>query len=537
MFPTTALILLWLASLLLIVRVRERQTTALLGVLAAVSVWNWTHQGSFHDLGKQHANLHVGEAFHYYLGSRYFGEVGHYDLYTCSSVGYDELGRERRGARAFPVRNLHDKLDWDTLGEVRASAQACHAAFGDRWAPFKDDLASFLDVFQVGGPGFLRTILGDAGYNSSPAFAMLYGLPFRDVPVSSAWWWIGWVDLALVAVLALVLGRVGGWRAAAGLLFVFGANPLALYSWIGGSWFRLAWFVALGLALLALRKERWFLAGILLGYVTMERGFPVVFAVGATVALARDLGSSEGRRRLAGLIGGGVVAGGVLGLSSAAVFGLGSWLDFWENARAHGDIFWIPHIGLAKAVAYDPTLVPGNFRHEGGAAAFAAFEAAYRERLFDRYALYLIGGVTLLVTAAIAAVRDPRIERGTLTFGVTLLFVLTRPAGYYFVLVALFAAVDLSGRVSIRDRVQALATLGLLGSCWAIFAHAPQIVARFDHYSLAMTGFLAARIGIGIAPAWLFEGSLPDRLAQPQVPGASSSPSKQPSYSSASSRS
>ena len=42
----------------------------------------------------RHEPLHFHEFFHYYLGSKYFNEVGYLGLYDCTALGDLEIARE-----------------------------------------------------------------------------------------------------------------------------------------------------------------------------------------------------------------------------------------------------------------------------------------------------------------------------------------------------------------------------------------------------------------------------------------------------------
>ena len=97
--------------------VSPRTGARLLGVCAALAVASWVRFGQLHVLAirpdgagpdaarvEQHRPLQFHEFFHYYVGPKYFAELGYLGLYDCTALA-DAENRDR-GRRQAPNRRL-----------------------------------------------------------------------------------------------------------------------------------------------------------------------------------------------------------------------------------------------------------------------------------------------------------------------------------------------------------------------------------------------------------------------------------------------
>ena len=71
---------------------KKEQAGQLLGVMAVVALAAYTNFGHFHGGGL----VHHWEQFHYFLGSKYFPEVGYDGIYAASVAAERELDRGQR---------------------------------------------------------------------------------------------------------------------------------------------------------------------------------------------------------------------------------------------------------------------------------------------------------------------------------------------------------------------------------------------------------------------------------------------------------
>ena len=114
----------------------------LLGVLAGLSWWNFFEFHHIRDPGpiQQVRHAHLRDAFHYYVGAKYFRELGYTRLYECVAIA--DLDVELK----FNVaRRLTRDLATNDIGRPTAVVKdptRCTAHFSDeRWSMFKRDIS------------------------------------------------------------------------------------------------------------------------------------------------------------------------------------------------------------------------------------------------------------------------------------------------------------------------------------------------------------------------------------------------------------
>jgi len=325
---------------------KDEQSGQLLGVMAIVALAAATNFGAFHGSGM----VHHWEQFHYFLGSKYFPEVGYDGIYVASLAAERELDlghsvqrhmRDLRTNKVVPVGSLVNHME------------AVRDRFSDeRWAVFRDDVRYFLEHNNY---GYITRIRHDHGYNPTPTWTFSARL-FSRWPAASAETLtaLAWIDTALFAVMFVAIFRTFGTRMGCLAVIVFGLGYPWRFDWVGGAFLRQDWLAALGVAVCLLKRKSFGLAGGLIAYAFMVRVFPGGFLFGPAVIFVRHL--VEGRptawfRRLTI----GFVAGVVLCLAAGSFVGAGpsAWSDFkWNLGKHHGT--WLTNnVGLKNVLLYD----------------------------------------------------------------------------------------------------------------------------------------------------------------------------------------
>ena len=206
---------------------------------------------------------HRHDQYHYYMGAKYFPELGYDGLYSCTLIAEDELGRVEGRRRAAAVstsaearhgdRKIRD-LGGDNLlipaAEVLDEPEECKGHFStpQRWEAFKQDMQFFrIESDKEYWEGMQK----DHGYNPPPVWTLCgrfcrralmpasVGLPvflasldifYRPRHVRAIAWAFGW---RIFAVAAILWGCEGA------------ADP---YYWTGGAFLRQDWLFFLVLA-------------------------------------------------------------------------------------------------------------------------------------------------------------------------------------------------------------------------------------------------------------------------------------------------
>jgi hypothetical protein len=336
-------------------RAGQRWRDGLLIGLAALATLCWWELLQFHHVrGQPLADVHYSEFFHYYMGSKYFPELGYTELYHCTALAVAR-GGERLEAIEGRIRDLATN-ELETARWILSEQSRCTSRFSpERWQDFERDVAWFRGRMPAES---WDSLLIDWGYNATPTWGLLGSAlantgPATDLQVRL----LILVDPALLLLTWVCVARTFGWRVLCVLLIFWGTNAASGYTWTGGSYLRQGWTTATLVGLCLLRRERGVAAGFLLGCATLLRVFPGVMfaAIGAKAVLEtiarRTVRPARIPLRVA--LGGLLAALTLLPLGMLAGGGVRAWLDFSENAS----VDWQPAVnkmGLRTVLAWDP---------------------------------------------------------------------------------------------------------------------------------------------------------------------------------------
>lgn len=397
-------------------------------VLALVSVPVYFNFFDFHGA---RTFVHLHDVGHYYLGAKYYPELGYGDLYTAVLRAEAETHDNR--FRSVEARDLatYDRVH---IRKLLQRSEAVRERFSpERWHQFKRDADRLRERL---GPHY-GTFLLDHGFNPTPAWVLL-GHPLANlVPAGSdaGLLAITLLDPLLLLVAFVALGRAFGLEAALLALIhfcvVFGGG----FGWVGGGFLRYGWFAAVALGAGCLHRRRHASAGALFAVATMLRVFPgllvlplAVKAVAVTLRRGRPAA-----RHVRFFAAGGAVVALSFGATGLLPQGFAHWQDFDGNLRLHMKIISPNVVGLTEALA---------FRTDGGEVTNEEFNALKdrRQRIRDLQLLALALPLFVLVWRR----ASRRTDLGAIGLGVLLLYPLLSLAAYYwavlFVLVVVHRA-------------------------------------------------------------------------------------------------
>ena len=377
---------------------RARDTAlAVLAFAALLGSWNFLR---FHYPGFVHADL-----VPYYLGTKYFPELGYARLYECIAVADFEAGHGARVARRA-ITDLETYELRDTR-RILADPGSCKAGFAaERWGAFERDVAWLRRAF--GREGW-ESLQRDHGFNATPLWAAMGALLAAAPASATQVLALASLDalLDLVAFAALAWGF--GWRATAVALVYWGTNRVAGFDWTGGSYLRHDWLAATFAGLACLRRGFPLGAGLLFGTAALLRAVPGVLFLGpalaALVQMVRTRRLHPGRETVR-LAAGAAIAAALLLPLSALWTGPGAWRDFAENLAHHRSVPASNTLGLRTAL---------SFTQEGRFALVLASERdpgrAWKERrsaaFAERRLAYLAGAAAWLALCTVAVAGQP----------------------------------------------------------------------------------------------------------------------------------
>ncbi len=307
---------------------------------------------AFHGTGQTREFVHLHDVAHYYLGSKYFREIAHADLYTAMIRA--EADRFRPGYVSGEVRDLRDNSLIEA-GEAIAQSDVVKSGFTPtRWRALQDDI----DFFHAAMGSQYRKVLLDFGYNPTPLWTVIGGSLANLVVAGDR---VGIraltaIDLLLeVAMFAAIAWAFGVEIALISMIYfclLFGAS----YGWLGGAMLRHLWLTALVGSACLVHKERYVWAGALLAASALLRVFPIFFALGplAQVVQRRRMKTAShgsGARPQTAFAFGLVIAGAALfGLTALNPRGLESWLHFYSNIQRHVQNIAFNTIGVTHLI-------------------------------------------------------------------------------------------------------------------------------------------------------------------------------------------
>lgn len=441
-------------------RVR-RGALVLLTACAAVALAAWVRFGDFHftvmdtDPGRAagprpkaivHQPLHFHEFFHYYVGAKYFAELGYSGLYDCTVLADVEIAADEQVPPRITtewVRDLDDVLRDNPRGKALARCRDVHRPrFSPaRWAAFEGDIR---ELQRLVPDEWWNDVVYDAGFNPPPTWVLLGGAVAHVVPIRGAGMRTFLVatslDVVLLIVCFIALRRAFGGLAATYAVVFFGASFIASYGWNGGAFLRYTWITSVVVALAAMRRGRWTLAGAFFAAAACDRVFPLGFAVGALIPLAaRALREPAARGHLKRFGVGFVATTAGLVVLSVVFFGVAPWSVFFARIVHHGDIYYTMHIGLKKVLTWRDWVPSQNFMGHDGLVNFRDWNLRLQATWQSMRAVAVPLQLVTAGAAALACARRRPYE-AALLFGAMFMFVFNIPANYYYAILVVVPA-------------------------------------------------------------------------------------------------
>jgi hypothetical protein len=457
----------------------RRIALLVLGAAAAGSVTAYVDFFKFHGDGN---SVHYHDVAHYYLGSKYFPELGYTGLYTGMLRAEAEVFDNHFASKE--ARDLVTNRIVSVVPLLQRS-ETVKAAFSPaRWEDFKRDVAFFRTTMQ----GRYPAVLLDHGYNPTPFWTLVGGRIAGLVPPGNA---AGIFLLTLLDPVLLVLMF-------AAVAWAFGIEAMLLavtffctcfaagYPWLGGAFFRFPWLFGVVSGTCLLHRSRPAAGGVLWAGAVLLRVFPAVLLAGPVLGAAARLftgnrgdGGGNGDRDRPRFLLAVAGTGAVLFLLTGTMAGsFGSWGDFRGNTTKYQETIASNVVGLTSILAFT-----------GPERAVSAEEAA---RLQHRRTV--INGVQLATLFLAVLVLFARAARGlslldSLAMGTVLLFTGLNLAAYYYLFLVLMVLAHRN-----RDDVLALVFGGEVLIRGAAAFEASQGVQSF-YRSLFVLILLAAVYG------------------------------------------
>lgn len=398
---------------------------------------------------------HRWDQYHYYMGAKYFRELGYSGLYKCSAIAQEELGvvnythedtgRPMQVDFAKEVRHPDKKirnLGGDNLLMPAASVldnpvEECKKNFSpERWELYKEDVKFFRIAADK---GYWEDMQKDHGYNPPPVWTIAGHYLANLHPATTRY-----LQLLAAFDIAYILGMFGalfwafGWRVFAVAAILWGCQSSAPFYWTGGAFLRQDWLFFLVLAACLTRKRYYKLAGASMVYAGLLRVFPGLAVIGwLTVAGAYLLRHKRMAKHHQRMLLGGVLAAAVLIPLSLHVAGKTSYQQFYRHTiLVHDQTPLTNHMGLRVLVAHKPgtDAESGRMKYTKDTKLIDPFEVWKRMRneRYAKYRLVAYGIIALSFAFFVYVVRRVKSMWAAQCLGQIWIILLSQLTCYYY---------------------------------------------------------------------------------------------------------
>jgi hypothetical protein len=398
-----------------------------------------------HSFGKPRSGsfVHYGEMFHYYLGSKYFKELGQLELYNAVIVADAEQDNSLAGMPFYTDLTNYQNAQRQTALQNSARVKSLFST--QRWEAFKRDVAFFKEATRVPPTPPLFVLLMDHGYNASPVSTALLGVLTNAVPVTQLKL-LAALDVLLVAAMIVLVFRTFGLEMAGFFAVYFFVNILNDESYISGGLLRYDWLFCIVAAVCLLEKGRYAFSAFFLTVASMIKIFPAVLFYGIGVAIVKKARAARAldKQSLRFIVTAGVTA---LALFLLPAVSLGSvlqpWQEFLSKTALHDRGVYVNHLGLRGIVIFEPS-------HLSLERFIETYRSAYtndivrhwqdvKEHEYRQKAPIIIA-CSLLVLICVTAIiwRGKQQDSESVLWPLLLIYALSYASHYYYVFLCLF---------------------------------------------------------------------------------------------------
>lgn len=457
-------------------RLRRQARLALLIALALVATLNYYRWGP----RSLYEKVDVYDVVHYYLGAKYFEELGYEGLYPALILADYENGPKSAKLERYRLQT-GDGYEYRGIDDALARGLELRQTrfTPERWRRFEQDSLVLLRDIGLSAASW-RKVVGDRGFNGSPAWITM-ARPFVAMVPARSVKLIGLLDIILLASALFAIRHAYGGEIALWTLIFLAASYSMRWPVAGEALFRYIWLAALLWALALVKIGRPIAGGAALAISASMRIFPVVWLFGPAAQMLHQLDRRPfGPRNIerhywlmaAGFAGAVLLAVGWISLD------IGAWslLEHAGDMRIHVQVEQLVsrHVGFAKALVFEGGLEPKYLSDEARAAIGA---------------LKPVTGflaICLLIALALGVRTLPRDQAFALGF---IPFFLLATAHDYHGVSRVTLIVYHASRLENRwDRICLIWLLVLeLFSCWATVRYPDHIAFRIGYLAWGTT--------------------------------------------------
>ncbi len=301
-----------------------------LGVLAIIAAMSYFDFGYYPKFGRF---LNPHDFFHYYMGAKYYDELGYLNLYP----GVVIASRENHGKVVHPTYRRMEDYSIRPGAEAERNAAALKGAFTEpRWAEFRRDCQFFENLL---GTRRWSGVVTDKGYNATPIWNMPARFLTNRLPLTQLGnlYPLMLLDILMISIMVLLTAIAFGFRTGAFLLIFFCTCFSMGYTHARGGFLRLDWVTMVVMSVALIKMGNYKTTGAVMAYAGMARLFPLAFGFGLGAKLVWDTYRERkvNRRYIEYFV---TFAGTALFLVVLSIVldgGLHQWREFFAKIRLH----------------------------------------------------------------------------------------------------------------------------------------------------------------------------------------------------------
>jgi hypothetical protein len=398
----------------------------------------------FHNFGTMRGGtfVQVADMFHYYLGSKYFEEVGYFDLYNAVIVADTEQNNEL--ARSPFYTDLRTYQNAPIQKAIDDAARVRRLFSDERWSAFKDDVDYFKRATGSPRAPGLFFLLMDHGYNGSPVSTFILGTIANIVPVYQLPL-LAFLDVVLMVGMSVLVFYGFGFDIGALFSIYFCINYLNPYDFVSGGYLRYDWLFCIVVSASLLQRGRYASSAFFLTLAAMIRVFPAVLFYGVVVLAVKSF-KATGKvdaKHVRFLVATAATATALFFLPATY---LGSavqpWKAFSENIGLHDDGIYVNHIGLRGIAIFEPS----HLSLERFVETFKSAETDdvvkhwqnVKQAEYRRKAPYLYVAALLVLVALTVIIWKRESVLESVLWPLVLVYTASYPSHYYYAFLCLF---------------------------------------------------------------------------------------------------
>jgi hypothetical protein len=369
--------------------------------------------------------------FHYYLGAKYFQELGYFDLYGCA------LAADRETDRRWPPDMIVRDLRTYQMVRIDAVPPCPRGRFSaERWASFRNDVALLL---RQDLDDFRLDVVWDKGYNATPVGAAIAAYVANRVSLGNTQVLkiLFNLDLILLMVSLLLVARVFDSQAAA-LMAIFSLLFFGTYQNLAGNFLQYLWLFFVICGVCAWQAKRMVWSGLCLASAVGLHLFPLLLLSGMLVRCAGSMRAGDERtwrhyKRF--FLGFGAALATWMLVAELTLNEIPIWSEFIANMKLHGrhlsgEVF---NIGLRNLVA---TIAAPNVRL---ASSYMEdyVNVATRLSIFEQGVAVLAWLLAGLFAVLFVIVARKRTDLENFAVSIVMLYALLNLSPYYYLTLGL----------------------------------------------------------------------------------------------------